>query len=235
MQIENLEVTLTIDNISVWYVDLFLSITKLTLHKGNIGKIHNLIGYSWMFPCLRELIVYDNGPLFLENVRAPKLWRLELLYPISDTIQKKDVSLWKRSFPNVEEIFIVISEEINASHHWMCSAHFFLSGFLKNFKRLKKIVVHHQRVEEDYIDFMELVGRISLLKTKPASPFAPTIDIHLKIDGYLEYWLFSVQQIRGSLDIFNRIRKHKVVSFENSKKISFEREGVIITVFVEFV
>lgn len=235
MKIENLEVTLTIENISVCYVDLFSNITKLTIHKGNVGKIHNLIGYKWVFPCLQELKVSDIGPLFLENIRAPKLWKLELLFPIYDTLQKKDVSLWKRSFPNVQEVFLNIGEEKSISHYWMFSAHFFISGFITNFKKLKKVVINQQRVEKDYFDFMELVGRISLLKSKPASALPPTIDIFLKVDDYLEYWLFSVEQIRGNLDIFNRIRKHKVVSFENSRKIIFEREGVIITVFVEFV
>lgn len=233
--IENLEVTLTIENISVCFVDLFLNITKLTLNKGNIGKIHNLIGYKWEFPHLKELKVNDVGPLFLENIRAPKLWKLELLFPIHDTLQKKDVSLWKRSFPNVQEVFITIGEEKSISHYWMFSAHFFISGFLTNFKKLKKVLINHQRVEKDYFDFIELVGRISLLKSKPASSLPPTIDIYLKVDDYLEYWLFSVEQIRGSLDIFNRIRRHKVVSFENSRVIIFEREGVIITIFVEFV
>lgn len=235
MEVGKLEVTLTIENISLIYVDLFLNITKLTISKGNVGRIHNLIGYKWVFPCLKELKLYDIGPVFLENLRAPKLWRLELLFPISDTLEKKDVNLWKQSFPNVEEIFIVIGEEKPISHQWMFSAHVFIGGFLKNFKMLKKVVVNQQRVERDYFDFMELAGRMSLMKIKPASLFAPTIDIRLKVDYYLEYWLFSVEQIRGSLDIYNRIRKHKVVSFENSKKISFERDGVIINVFVEFV
>lgn len=235
MRSDNLEVTLTIENISVCFVDLFLNITKLTINRGNIGKIHNLIGYKWVFPCLLELKVHDVGPLFLENIRAPKLRKLELLLPIYDTLQKKDVSPWRLSFPNVQEVFITIGEEKSMSHFWMFSAHFFISGFLANFKKLRKLVINHQRVEKDYFDFIELVGRISLLKTKPVSSVPPTIDIYLKVEYYLEYWLFSVQQIRGNLDIFNRIRKHKVVSFENSRTVVFEREGVIINVFVEFV
>lgn len=235
VKVENVELTFTIDNISICYLDLFQNITKLIINKGNIGKIHNLIGYKWIFPKLEDFKISDLGPFFFETIRAPKLKKLEIMFPITDTIEKKDVSVWKRSFPNIEYVSITVGDEKSASHSWMFSAHFFISGFLKYFGKLRKIVIRHQRVEKDYFDFMELVGRISLLKCKAAAFPAPEVDVFCKVDNYLEYWLFSVGQIRGSLDIFNRIRKHKIVNFETSRLILFEREGVLIRVFVDFV